>query len=186
MRKHSGFSIIELMVVLAIVGTLVATGLPAMADWVKNSRRTAGLNDFVATLTAARSEAVKRNARVAACPTDDFDSADAKCSGEKDWAAKGWIIFQDTDNDYDRADDEEIIATGAPMASRTLVGDNHLFAYRPNGRYEADGDSDAETGQYLLCDSRGDAEARFILIPLTGRPQISQTDHNGDKPSDCP
>ncbi|WP_103918988.1 pilus assembly FimT family protein [Candidatus Venteria ishoeyi] len=54
----SGFSLLELMVVLAIVSILVTTGLPQLSDFVKNSRLTTQTNNFVATLNMARTEAI--------------------------------------------------------------------------------------------------------------------------------
>ena len=184
MRNRRGFTIIELMIVLAIAAVLIATGIPAMQDWMLNSKRTAALNDFLGGMLAARSGAVTRNARVAACPAKDPTDADPVCSGEKDWAT-GWIIFADPDNDHDRAADEELIAVGAALPNRTLIGNVEYYTYRANGRLENDGDPEADDGWYLLCDSRGDAGGRFVTIPLSGRPQISETDLNGDAAADC-
>jgi type IV fimbrial biogenesis protein FimT len=189
MRKPSGFTIIELMIVLAVAGALIATGLPAMADWMANSKRTAALNDFLGGMLAARSAAVTSNSRVSACPVKDPTAADADllCNGEKEWAT-GWIVFIDEDADFDRAADEEVVAVGPALSGsgRTIFGNVEYYSYRPNGRLESDGDSDAEDGWYLLCDSRGNDAGRFVIIPLSGRPQISETDLEGNEAEDCP
>lgn len=184
MRNGRGFTIIELMIVLAVAAVLIATGIPAMQDWMLNSKRTAALNDFLGGMLAARSAAVTRNARIAACPSKDPTAAQPVCSGEKDWAT-GWIVFEDPDLDHDHADDEEVVAVGAALANKTLIGNVEYYSYKSNGRLENDGDPEADDGWYLLCDTRGDAGARFIIIPLSGRPEISETDLAGDKPSGC-
>lgn len=62
--SRSGFSLIEVMVALAVLGILFAVGLPSVSAWLQNSQiRTAaeaGLNG----LQFARSEAVSRNTSV--------------------------------------------------------------------------------------------------------------------------
>ncbi|MBN8463404.1 MAG: GspH/FimT family pseudopilin [Dechloromonas sp.] len=64
MMRHSGFSLIELMIVLAIVGIGLLVGLPSYANWVANSRIRNAAESIQNGLQLARSEAVRRNARV--------------------------------------------------------------------------------------------------------------------------
>ncbi len=60
----SGFTLLELMVVVVIAGILLAIGVPAMGNFIRNSRMTAAANDLMGTLHYARSEAIKRRAPV--------------------------------------------------------------------------------------------------------------------------
>ncbi len=57
----SGFTIIELMVVVAIVAVLAAVGLPSMRDLLKTNRMKTVSLDLYSALTLARSEAIKRS-----------------------------------------------------------------------------------------------------------------------------
>ena len=71
MRRASfqkGFNVVELMIVLAIVGVLTAIAAPNMADMVRVQRVRTAAFDIVAGLTLARSEALKRNAKVIMTP----------------------------------------------------------------------------------------------------------------------
>jgi len=64
MRKivpGSGFTIVELMIVVAIVAILAAVGLPSMRDLLKTNRMKTVSLDIYSSLTLARSEAIKRN-----------------------------------------------------------------------------------------------------------------------------
>ena len=59
-RPH-GFTLVELMVVLAVLAILVTIGLPAFAELIKDNRTAAQSRELNAILTFARSEAIRRN-----------------------------------------------------------------------------------------------------------------------------
>jgi type IV fimbrial biogenesis protein FimT len=84
MKKHSGFTLIELMVTVAILAILLAVGVPSFRSMVENNRIRAVGNDLVVALQFARSEAIKRGASVTLCSSDD----QASCSGA--WT-DGWV-----------------------------------------------------------------------------------------------
>jgi type IV fimbrial biogenesis protein FimT len=63
-RRAAGFTLIELMVVVSIIGILAMKGLPALSAYVANSRIRETANVVVTTAAVARNEAIKRNATV--------------------------------------------------------------------------------------------------------------------------
>jgi type IV fimbrial biogenesis protein FimT len=81
---------IELLITIVIVTTLLAMGVPAFKDFMKQNRLSAQSNALVTDLQLARSEAVKRNADTIICASADQTS----CTGNTDWD-KGWIVFSD-------------------------------------------------------------------------------------------
>ena len=66
---------------------------------IENSRMSAGVNEFVAAVQLARSEAVKRRLPVTLCRSSDSTSATPSCGTGAAWQ-DGWIVFVD-DNDGD-------------------------------------------------------------------------------------
>lgn len=90
MRPCRGFSLVELMVAIAILGLLLAMTAPMFGDIVRNNRSQAAANELVSALNAARAEAIKRGQRVSLCPSANGTS----CSGSV-WQ-NGWIVFVDT------------------------------------------------------------------------------------------
>ncbi|MCB1624286.1 MAG: GspH/FimT family pseudopilin [Pseudomonadales bacterium] len=89
-RSQLGYTLLELMTALSILGILVAVAAPSFSDYSRNSRALAVQNDIVTALNLARSEAVRRATRVTVCASSDG----ASCTGNTTWN-NGWIVFAD-------------------------------------------------------------------------------------------
>ncbi len=90
MKRSRGFTLIELMITLLLAAIILALGVPGFQDIVRNNRAATQSNELISALSLARSEAVKRGARVSLCPSTD----QATCTGGTNWA-NGWIVFRD-------------------------------------------------------------------------------------------
>ena len=86
--RDSGFTLFELITALMVLGTVLALGVPIFIDLIRSNRAAANANELVSALSIARSEAVRRGARVTLCASDDG----ATCSGT--WS-DGWIVVAD-------------------------------------------------------------------------------------------
>lgn len=81
-----GFTLIELMVTIAILAVLLGVGVPSFRSMIESSRLSAVSNDLLTGLQFARSEAIKRGILVVLCSTNDQDS----CSTNPKWSS-GWV-----------------------------------------------------------------------------------------------
>ncbi|MBO9740652.1 GspH/FimT family pseudopilin [Xanthomonas axonopodis pv. begoniae] len=70
-RRESAFTLIELMVTVAVLAIVMAVAVPAFGTLIRSSRLTASANEMVAALQLARSEAVRQNSAVAVCRSDN-------------------------------------------------------------------------------------------------------------------
>ena len=113
----SGFTLIELMVTIAIIGLVALFGIPAFGDFVLNNRLRGQTSDFIGQLTHARSEAMRTATRVTVCP-----GTSSGCSGTQ-WE-NGWVVFNDTNANAAVDSGETVIGIGA-----ALDGDNTCLLY---------------------------------------------------------
>ncbi|MGH8755835.1 MAG: pilus assembly FimT family protein, partial [Burkholderiales bacterium] len=63
-KSLAGFTLIELMIVIAVVGVLLTLGLPEAATWIQNTKIRAKSESISNGLQLARAEAVRRNTRI--------------------------------------------------------------------------------------------------------------------------
>ena len=63
-RKNKGFSLVEVVVVIAIVGIMAAIAYPNLMQSIRNSKTRAVASDIFSSFRSARIEAVKRNTSV--------------------------------------------------------------------------------------------------------------------------
>ncbi len=90
MKTQSGFTLIELMVTLAVGIIILAIGVPAFMNMMSSNQAAGYANDLVGAMRLARSEAVKRATTVAICASNATQTA---CSGNN-WN-NGWVVFAD-------------------------------------------------------------------------------------------
>lgn len=81
-----GFTLVELMITVAVFAIVAAIAAPAMQALVAASRLNGATSELVTALQLARSEAIRRNARVMVCASADGTT----CSGSGDWSR--WIV----------------------------------------------------------------------------------------------
>lgn len=92
-RPQCGFTLIELVVVIAIAAVLLAVGIPSMQYLIERNAVNGHVSALVADVTLARSEAIKRNAPVIMCVSSGADTSSAPdCAASGDWS-QGWIVF---------------------------------------------------------------------------------------------
>lgn len=94
MKRYAGFTLIELMITLVIVGILAGIGVPALKTFIQGNTLIASTNELISALNIARSEAIKLDSRVSICESSNGST----CTTTGKWQ-NGWIVFVDADGD---------------------------------------------------------------------------------------
>lgn len=168
-----GFTLVELLVAIAVLGVLLLVAVPLASSLGHSMKLTSLSNAFTAQLHQARSEAIKRNGRVAICKS--FDGQ--RCAAGGGWE-QGWIMFSDANNNGVREDTEQLVHrfSAFPPGFR-LAGNLNVARYvsfGPNGGTRMTGGA-FQAGTLTVCkESLEKTEARQIVINAVGRPRIQK------------
>lgn len=141
-RREAGVTLIELMMVLAVAVIFLTLGVPSLADFVRETRLSSTMNQLTSALFLARSEAIKRNARVLVCARSTPASSVCSTSGAAaDWM-NGWLVCYDANADgacdaTSTSDPNPIRAQAALSASMVLAGPTTAVVFFPVGSANA-------------------------------------------------
>ena len=187
-----GVTLVELVVALAVAAILVGLAAPSFRNLVAEQRRDAALGALAGDLRFARSEAIKRAARIGVCAR-----AAAGASGcGTDWS-RGWVVWDDggpTPGTIEPAEGETELRVRGPVAeglaldnrARTASGMQAPTAFRAI-RFGPRGTSSWRGGgTFRLCapggDVGGDAgggTAAAVNVSLSGDVRRAREDGSG-------
>ncbi len=173
--KGRGFTLLELLIALAILGITMAFATPSFITVISNNRISSGASDFVSALQLAKAESAARITPVTLCKKNIAGNG---CVNAGDWQ-QGWIVFSDINGDgaVNGADtivlDHEALDTQITFGG--TAGVTNFITYRPSGTTSINA-----TQVLILCDARGFAESgKGILVTITGRGNVMKAADTG-------
>mgnify|MGYP003858223695 FL=1 len=152
-NQSTGFTLIELMIAVAIVGIILVVAVPSFTAMNQDSAFTTSANAFIGALKLARTEAVKRGSTIS------VEAGSATTWGD------GFSVFADTNGDGDQDTGEETLRIINAFNGPTLSGTQTSFSFGPDGMLDT-----ADT--LTVCDSRTGETGRRIFLQLGGTTQI--------------
>ena len=141
--RNEGFTLIELMTTVAIVGLLTTAAVPQFASLIASKRSKAAATDLYLSLIQARSEAIKRNENVTLAPSGD------------NWQS-GWRIL-DANN--------AVIDAHAAVGGITITSSLNSLVFQSSGRPQG-----TTTPTFLVAATNQASAPSCVSTSLSGRP----------------
>ncbi len=208
-KRFQGFTLIELMVTITLIGIFAAMALPALGDIAARHRVKSSARNMASAFSFARQEAVRQNVPVMVCPAEiRVDGKVNGCQANGDWT-EGTLVFADRDGNRAYSANEQIrlslnkqnITVNMNVMSFALAINNnptHLFVFYPNGNFgqaSANAATNAGLGRnnvvirYSLTDSTANTAQRerrssVLYMDSSGRAKVCERmDRQGDSSS---
>ncbi len=129
-RASDGFSLIELMIGVALLALLLMLGLPAFSTYLQNAKLRAAAENFYAGAQMARAEAVRRNAQVEIVLTNDDANVGNTNDAVLSPTGKNWIIraLDPTTGQYSYIEGKSMLEGSGQASAPSVQIDGGLIA----------------------------------------------------------
>jgi len=183
-KKTQAFTLLEAMVVVALIGILTAYGLPRLAGFTTNTGLTTNNNDLVTALQFARSASIRLQDRVVVCTSSSSMQPAPVCGAVDTPWHDGWIIFHDLNdnNQYDATDEilrvhPPVTIDGITITPVDLAGTPtnivNFVSFGPPAGEPTLPNGAAQSGIFRICSNADLTRQRGVLLNFSGR--ISST-----------
>ena len=178
MKKQNGFTLLELIITIVILGIMASIAVPSYSAFITKNRQSSVYNNLVGTISLARLEAVKRSQVVTLCISTD--QATCAATTATNWGS-GWIVFADINGNglVDTTSDPDTTDTvlkvePATVSNITISSSDFgsLLSIAPRGRLRTQ-------GSIVICSSESAEEGMALNLWVTGLGRLA-TDSNDD------
>lgn len=163
--RAAGFTLVELMVTLAVAAILMAIAIPNFTALINSNRLTATGNELVASLQLARSEALRRNTQVRVCRSEDGSS----CAGAGQW--NRWITLV--------VSSDEVLRDASTKAPLQVTSGTPQITYHADGMARSGGA--LQTNDLVVCipTTRPVQNQRVVNLFAGSRVAVSRKNNGG-------
>lgn len=155
---EQGFTLVELMVTIALVAILLAIAVPSFSTLIESSRERATRDTLVSSIYAAKQQALSKRINVYLCPTTNGTS----CNAALVWGSD-WLVYEDID-DNNNFSNGDIIVSYVDSKTTQIRSTTGQIRFSPTGH------SDANT--FLVCSNTDNTIVYQIVLSRMGRVRI--------------
>jgi type IV fimbrial biogenesis protein FimT len=164
--RARGFSLIELMITLAVLAVLAALAAPSFTSLFNSNRLTSHANEVVTSLQLARMEAIRRNASVTVCRTSDGATCDDVAGA---WG--GWLTVV--------ASDGEVLRTNTVKSPVQVTSGAASITFRPDGLARGAAGGALTENSITVCIPTTRPQDNRRVVALVNGSRISTDSENG-------
>lgn len=180
--QSAGFSLVELMVTMAVATILLATAVPAFSNLMAQNELAAASNAARGALMVARETAVMRGRPVSLCAGEPVSG----CNGN--WSGGQWLVFLDANHSGNLDTSETVLHHGrVPGVGQAVSIDGNgplrsALVYMPLGHAERVSGAFG-AGRLRLCVEQNiTPNARELVVSASGRVRMQRVDFGGTCP----
>lgn len=145
-HNSGGFTLVEMLVTLAVAGILAGIAVPAFTSLVASQKVGTSASMLQSSLLTARSEAIKRNTKVTVAPIGGL------------WTS-GWTVAVSSTS--------EVLANNNKSTSASITGGPASVTYNNAGRVSAGG------GSTFKFSASATSNIRCLNVDLSGMPMLA-------------
>lgn len=174
---RGGFTLIELMVAIAVLSILAIVAYPNLQALIHGQRLTTATNEIITGVQMARGEAIRRNARVGLCSSANGTSC---AGGAANTAWSGWVVMADSNGDSTL---DEVVRAGtfnpgvSVKSGANIVANTLTFRADGLARKDAAGALVEET--ITVCVPKKQPAENRRLVKISSGSNIATTRSNG-------
>ena len=160
MNDTRGWTLIELLIVLAVASLLFGLALPAFSGGVEAARASDARAELETSLASASNHAAITGVRAVLCPSRDH----RECDDTPDWSA-GWLVFLDSNANRELEGGERVLKVQPALQGRVHL---RSTAGRTRIVFQGNGGNAGSNATFTLCDGRGPSKARALIMGNAG------------------
>jgi type IV fimbrial biogenesis protein FimT len=166
-RRPAGFTLVELMVTVAVAGLVVGLGVPSFLRTLARHTIASQAEELQDAVRIGRNEAMKRSGPVVLCRTEESNPTHCAGSGGS-WQT--WLLFTDAARSGTFAAGDSVLRQKQDVSRRTTV-----TADAASIRFEATGIAHADTGSavFVLAERGASDHAQQRQVCVNPRGEVA-------------
>jgi len=171
MNRLAGFTLMELIIAIAILAIIIAFAIPAYAGAMARANMGAAEAAIFNSVNNATNFSFIGGTRVVLCPS----SNGIVCENSFDWS-RGWLVFEDKNANRERDSDDRKLASVEEISP-----DLHILTSEGRTRiaFQSGGGNFGSNAHFKLCDHRSPQRARSLFLSNTGRIRVADSPQTG-------